>query len=30
MIQKNNELVKDLNWDKPAERVLEVYERVLS
>lgn len=30
MIQKNNELVKELNWDKPAERVLEVYERVLS
>lgn len=30
MIQRNNELVKELNWDKPAERVLEVYERVLS
>lgn len=30
MIQKNNELVKELNWDKPAERVIEVYERVLS
>jgi glycosyltransferase involved in cell wall biosynthesis len=30
MIKKNNELVKDLSWDKPAERVLEVYERVLS
>jgi CheY-like chemotaxis protein len=30
MIQKNNELVKNLNWDKPAELVLEVYERVLS
>ena len=30
MIQKNNELVKDLSWDKPAERVLEVYERVLA
>ena len=30
MIQKNNELLKELNWDKPAERVLEVYERILS
>lgn len=29
MIKKNNILVNDLNWDKPAERVLKVYEKVL-
>lgn len=30
IIRENNALVKDLNWDKPAERVIEVYERVLA